>query len=237
MEFLRTARVVSMQDIGEGVTRPRKALLEKDGIRMHAIFRDVSIEKAKIELGGKTQLNFRDDAIFECAAYVLSRMLGLDNVPAVVKRTIQGQDGTLQIWVEHSITEGTRRKRKIAPLDRQRWDQTWQVIDICDNFIYNDDRNSGNIIIDQNWGVWMIDHTRAFRLYTELRDPSRITQCERSLWKKLQTLDEATVKQQLSPYLRSLEIEALMKRRQKLVDYIQKLIQERGEQAVLFVWE
>ncbi|MBI4553644.1 MAG: hypothetical protein HY710_15370 [Candidatus Latescibacteria bacterium] len=234
MDFLRTAHMISMKDISTGVTRPKKVLLEKDGIRMHAIFRDVSVQKDKIELGGKMQLNFRDDAIFECAAYTLSRMLGLDTVPPVVERRVEGKDGSLQIWLEQTITEGDRQKRRIAPLDRQNWERQMQVITVFDNLIYNEDRNRGNCLIDQQWKLWMIDHTRAFRLYSELLDPKYITQCDRHLWAKLQTLDEAAVRKQLDPYLRAGEIDALLKRRLKLIDHIQKLIKERGEQAVLF---
>lgn len=237
MAFMRAAKVLSMKDISTGVTRPKKALMEKDSLRMHAIFRDVSVQKDKIELGGKIQLDFRDDAIFECAAYALSRMLGLDTVPPVVERQVKGKNGSLQIWLEQTITEGDRQKRRIAPLDRQNWERQMQVITVFDNLIYNEDRNKGNILIDQQWKLWMIDHTRAFRLYSELLDPKYITQCDRHLWAKLQTLDEAAVKRQLGPYLRAGEIDALLKRRLKLIDHIQKLIKERGEQAVLFTLE
>lgn len=44
--------------------------------------------------------NYRDAAIFESAAYELSRLLGLGRVPPVVERSIDGQKGTLQIWMQ-----------------------------------------------------------------------------------------------------------------------------------------
>ncbi len=236
MDFMRTAEVVSMKDIGEGVTNPKKVLLEKDGVQMHAIFRDVHIEKGQTELGGRIFLDFRDDSIFECAAYELSQLLGFYNVPPVVPRKIKRDEGTLQVWIEHAMTEKNRRKDRIAPVDRVRFNKEWQMIDLFDNLVFNDDRNSGNVIIDNAWGIWMIDHTRAFRLYDEPKDVSRLTLCERTVWSKLQTVEDAAITDALKPYLRPYEIESLLKRRQKLIVHIQKLIDEKGENAVLFTW-
>ncbi|MCZ6485490.1 MAG: hypothetical protein O6826_07330, partial [Acidobacteria bacterium] len=68
-EFLRTAEIISRERIGEGLNNFLKVLLEKDGIRMHAIFRDVHVERSQMPLSdGKISFFFRDDAIFECAA-------------------------------------------------------------------------------------------------------------------------------------------------------------------------
>lgn len=237
LEFLTTARVVSMKEIGDGVTKPKKVLLEKDGVQMHAIFRDVHVERDSSAIGKTAQRFLRDDCIFECAAYTLGRMLGIDTIPPVVRRTIDGRDGSLQIWVEQSITEKARRKLQISPADQRRWDRQWQVLWVFDNLVYNDDPNLGNALIDQQWTLWLIDHTRAFQSYPELPYPKRITQCERNLWQRLQTLDEAAVRQQLSPYLRPAEVDALLTRRRQLVEFIQSLIKARGEQVVLFAWE
>jgi hypothetical protein len=112
------------------------------------------------------------------------------------------------------------------------------MVEVFDNLIYNEDRNSGNIIYDQMFTTWMIDHTRAFRLFSDLRDThvEYLKQCERGVWEKLQTVEDATIKQSLDPYLEDHEINALLKRRRKLVAYIQKLIDEQGEDTVLFTW-
>lgn len=235
LDFLRTAKVIKMKEISQGITHPRQVLLEKNGIQMRAVFRDVDEEKTMVTFAsGQTEIMFRDNYIFECAAYELSRLLGLDNVPPVVERRIEGKSGSLQIWVENAMTEMTRSKKKIGPPDVTRWNEQVQVMRIFDNLVYNTDRNMGNILITPDWKMWLIDHTRAFRFRRELQDPKGIVQCERKLWEKLQALDEATVRQRLKKYLRSSEMDALLKRRQKLVEHIQKLIQERGEQRVLF---
>ena len=58
--FLHTARVVSSEQIGQGVTGARKVLLEKDGLRVNAVFRYVRINEIRTLPSG-TQVPFRDD--------------------------------------------------------------------------------------------------------------------------------------------------------------------------------
>jgi hypothetical protein len=238
LEFLRTAKVFSMREVGQGINNPRKVVLEKDGLRLHAIFRDVDEEKNMANFaGGRREIFFRDSYIFEVAAYRLSKLLGLDNVPPAVKRRINGEDGSLQLWIEKAFRETDRQKKKIKPEDVIQWNRQVQNMHVFDNLIYNTDRNMGNILIDPHWKLWMIDHSRAFRRNTELLDANRIVVCERALFEKLLQLNEATLKETLRDYLRSYEIEAILKRRDKLVAHIRSVIAERGEEKVLFHWD
>jgi len=238
-EFLRTAEIISRERIGEGLNNFLKVLLEKDGIRMHAIFRDVHVERSQMPLSdGKISFFFRDDAVFECAAYELAKLLGLDTVPPVVERKIQRTEGTLQAWVENVNTEKDLRETTGIPpsggINRWRWIMQRQNIHIFDNLIYNEDRNIGNILIEPDWKLWMIDHTRAFRRWKELMNPEQVQFAERSLWEKLQALDETEVRAKLKDFLKPAEINGLIERKGLLVAHIQKLIDERGEKAVLF---
>ncbi len=235
MEFLRTARLIRFRGIPLGVNLPRRALLEKDGVRMHAIFRDVNMDKPRQQLkDGTVVMNFRDSYIFEPAAYELSRLLGLDNVPPVILRKLQFKSGSLQAWVENTMTERSRIRDNLKAPDKVLWSKQIWNMRVFDNLIYNTDRNQGNILIDRDWRVWLIDHGRAFRREKELRTPELVVQCGRKLWEKLKTLDEQVVRERLKKYLSSSEIKALLRRRDILVQHIQKLIEERGENKVLF---
>ena len=238
-EFLRTAEIVSRKRVGEGINNPLKVLLEKDGIQMYAVFRDVRVQSNQMKMNdGTVKMFFRDDARFECAAYELSKLLGLDTVPPAVERKIQGKKGTLQAWVENVTTEKALRKTTDVPpsggITRWRWIMQRQNIYIFDNLIYNEDRNLGNILIEPDWKLWMIDHTRAFRRWKELLNPDQIQFSERSLWEKLQTLDETLVRERLEKFLNPAEMNGLIERTGLLVDHIQKLIDDRGQKAVLF---
>lgn len=154
MEFLRTAKVLSMKAIGVGVAGVRKTLLEKDGIQVNAAFRDLKIEKQRYDTPSGTELGFRDDCIFECAAYELGRLLGLDNIPPTVERKIRGIKGTLQIFIENSMMERERKRDKIEPIDKVWWNYQNYVMRVFDNLIFNTDRNQTNIMIDGDWKLW-----------------------------------------------------------------------------------
>ncbi len=238
-EFLRTAEIVSRERVGEGINNPLRVLLEKDGIQMYAVFRDVRVQSPQMKMDdGTIKQFFRDDARFECAAYELSKLLGLDTVPPAVERKIRGQQGTLQAWVENVTTQKALREETDIPpsggINRWRWIMQRQNIYIFDNLIYNEDRNLGNILIEPDWKLWMIDHTRAFRRWKELMNPEQVQFAERSLWEKLQALDETEVRERLERFLNPAEMKGLIERTSLLVDHIQKLIDERGEKDVLF---
>ena len=137
-----------------------------------------------------------------------------------------------------TLTEEERERKKIQPKDVEHWKRQMLVMHVFDSLVYNTDRNLGNILLDENGKIWMIDHTRAFRRQTDLRNPKMLVQCERHLWEKLRTLDEALVKARLKPFLHDYEIDPLLKRHRKLVEHFQGQIAQQGEAQVLFtLWE
>ena len=234
-EFLRTARITKLEEIGTGVTKPQRAYLEKDGIKARAIFRDVKVFKRRwMDAKKGAQLNFRDDCIFECAAYELAKLLDLQRVPPTVRRRVRDKTGTLQIWLENAMMETERMQRKLPPPDTRFWAMQHQMMKIFDQLIQNDDRNAGNILIDADWNLWLIDHTRAFRTKPELTEKEKILFCERKVWTKLKNLTDSKLSESLEDYLRPNEIKALLQRRALLVEHLLALIEERGESIVLF---
>jgi hypothetical protein len=235
LEFLRTADVKSEKELSGGITFPIKLLLEKDGIRADAIFRDVHEEKMQARLAnGRSELFFRDDYIFEPAAYELSRLVGLDNVPPATLRKLHNKKGSVQIWVENSMTERKRVQDKIEPPDHTRWEKQLQMMNVFDALVYNTDRSRGNMLITPDGKLWLIDHTRAFRRSADLQDAGALHQCERGMYEKLKTLDEAVVRERLKEYLNPWEMDALLKRRKLILEQLAKVIAEHGEEKVLY---
>ncbi len=235
LEFLRTAQVVSQELVDVGINGISKVLLEKDGVRLHAAFRSIYISQKQIKMSnGELRFDFRDDCRFEVAAYRLSKLLGLDSVPPVVERKIGRDKGTLQVWVENTMMEKERRSKKIQAPEKMLWTQRWQTVRLFDNLIDNTDRNPGNTLIDADWKLWMIDHTRSFGKTKQLRSATLIRQCRRDVWEKLQGLDREVLKGEFGNVLLGAQVKALMKRRDLLVEHIQKLIDEKGEDRVLF---
>jgi len=238
LEFLRTAKVVSQRGLPRGITGPSILVLEKDGFRIHAHFNHVNEERQDVQMrSGGFEPFFRDTYKFNPAAYQLARLLGLDSVRPAVERYVLGKRGSVSLWIEGAFLESERLERKLPPPDPIRWQQQIQIMRVFDNLIYNTDRTQENILIDKNWKVWMIDHTRAFRRWDKLMEPQTVLSCERRLWEKLQALDRKELIQRLDPYLRGFEMEAVLKRRDRLVAHIRQLIAQQGEDKVLFTLE
>jgi hypothetical protein len=226
LDFLRTAEVVESEDIPVGITKPLKLVLEKDGVRARAAFRYEEVERKDVSIEGRHYRRFRDSCRFECAAYRLARLLGLDRVPPTANRKFQGRSGSVQIWVEGSLDEEGKDFRPPNPLAyvQQTWDQ-----DFFDNLVFNVDRNSTNIIVDQSYKLWLIDHTRAFQPVPELLDAERVTRINRTMWTRLREMDEDALKEAVRPYLDGEEVMCLARRRELLLEHVEALVAERGE--------
>lgn len=238
IEFLRRARIRKVETLSEGITRPSKVLLDRDGLRMHAVHRQVDIEKPVSQMAdGTVQLGFRDSFYFEIAAYEMARLLGLDTVPPVTRRTIHGNSGSLQAWVEKAFNDRRRRERSLEPPDKQAWDRQYSVMRVFDALIANSDRNQGNILIGEDWRLWMIDHTRAFRRDEDLPPPQSLRWCERRLWKRLRELDSRAMRDTVGRWIRPNEMRALEIRHRKLIEHFEALIAQHGEDNVLYSLE
>jgi hypothetical protein len=212
-------------------------LLEKDGVRMNVIFRAHNSEKPEAQMrDGRRVRNYRDSYKLEVAAYQLAKLLELEAIPPVAERRIQGKDGSVQVWIENAMTETLRLEKKIKPPDQRRWNQQVQMMRLFDLLVYNWDRHTDNIIIDQQWNLWMVDHTRTFRRETDVPYVDQIILCERKFWQRLQQVEDETIRQRLKGILHDSELNSLLKRRQKLVEYLRERIASRGEADVLFSW-
>ena len=242
-EFLKTARIVSKERIGGKERKPFKVLLEKDGVRAHAAFRDLRVPigttlfiSTSLKSPGKELFtNFADDALFEISAYRLGKLLGLNSIPPTIPRKVGETEGSMQLWIEEAMTERKRLERNLQPTDMQIW--SWQVetMHLFDHLIYNRDRHNGNVLFDPLWRLWMIDHTRSFpdqETLMSFRAP--VQRCEMSLWERLQQLDLDSVTKAVAPFVGPAEVEAILKRRDLIVEMIKEAVSKEGKDRVFF---
>lgn len=234
LEFLRTAEIESIEDIELGVTNPRQVVLRKDGARMRAALRDYDETFTARRFDGVFYARLRDSYLFDVAAYETARLLGLNNVPPVVLRRVGGDQVSLQAWLEGGLMESDRIAGDAAPPSALRFRQQTQDMRAFDTLIGNVDRNTGNILYDEDGDFWLIDHSRAFQRNDDTRYLDRVTGISRSLFARLQQLERDELMERLSPPLTPSEVDWMMRRRDKLVAHINRLIEERGEEAVLF---
>jgi hypothetical protein len=238
-KHLRTAEVVSVTKIPVGVSRPKRVLLESDAHRFNAAFKHIEETKKMVRdptaTGrAKLYLTWRDSYVYDVAVYRVDRLLGLDRVPPIVLRKIKGNDGSLQIWLEGTITENDRREGAFKPPEIARFNQQRSTMRLIDNLVANRDSNLGNTLIDGKWRLWYIDCSRCFGTSPDLLYPEMVTHCDRRVWRDLKEMDRSSADEALSPYLSGAEIDALFVRRDKLVDLLQARIDEWGEELVLF---
>lgn len=223
-KFLQAAEIVDIQLVGKGLTKSQKAVLS-DGSRTHPAHVQTINQYQAVFHGkdGSQEKEFKDSWKFNVAAYRLAKLLNLTYMtPPSVERLVNGKPASLTWWIDGVLMdEKTRRDKKIEPPDSERWRNQMATVRVFDQLIYNMDRNQENLIITEDWNVWMIDHTRSFRRWTTLRNPSAITHCEPALLTALKKLKRSDVTRQLSPYLTLQEIAGLMARRDLIVDLVQ----------------
>lgn len=233
--FLRTAKVVKIRHLAHGVTNSLRATLSDGKITHDAHIQSVDVTLAEFKTDRGSELNFKDSWKFNVAGYRLGVLLGLENIPVSVERKVAGRTSAVTWWVDDVLMDESARlaKRMGAP-DPDRWNRQMAIVRIFDQLIYNTDRNLRNLLITRNWDLEMIDHTRAFRLRKEIKEPENLTRCERALLGRLRALTREDLRRELSPYLTRLEIEALLTRRDRIVEHFELRVKEKGEAAVLY---
>lgn len=218
--FLSTADVMKVEEIGKGITKPKRLTLAQGGKLLRASFKTVNETTNELSRNRSFEQEFSDRFVYEVAAYRIDRLLGMDLVPVAVIREIDGVQGVVQLWIEDAVDmQHLLELGQAAKALRQfEVEQNW--MQILDALIYNTDRNPTNILVLKNGqGMYLIDHSRSFRLNARLPawtakgfegQPEDAVQ-------RLQAVDEARLLGELEELLGRRRALAVEKRRRKLV--------------------
>jgi hypothetical protein len=222
-QFLSKAKVTRTRGVSKGITGTLRATLS-DGIVTHdASIQTIDEYKQKFESDRGTEFNFRDTWRYNVAAYRLDRLLELGMIPPSVERAYAGKEGSFTWWVDDVIMdEGARLKQKLSAPDARQWNEQMWHVRMFDQLIYNIDRNLGNLVIDKDWTIWMIDHTRSFRLFDTLKAPGNLSLIDRKVLERLKALDRDALTTTMKDYLTAPEIKALLLRRDAMVQIFEK---------------
>lgn len=235
-DFLLTAKIVSSKPIGKGKSAPWRLTLRNETRVQDAAFQYIDEYKPYMKFDtGQTEMNFRDSYKYTIAAYELSRILGIsDMMPVTVERKYNGKPGALSWWLPVKMDEGQRIRKRLDPPDRAAWNRQMHKLRVFSQLVYDTDRNLGNILISEDWHIWMIDFSRAFRLYHTLENAKNLERCDRKLLQRLRELDAAELQQRTKDLLNEMEIEGLMMRRDKIIAHFENLVARKGEAEVLY---
>ena len=221
-EFLRTGTIERVDKIPVGVTKPERGFFAPGGLAASAAVKHLPMGQ---------RAGFWEAYKSEIAAYELDRLLGLDMVPPTVERRVGSDLASVQLWVEGCrVLKDVDQKQCPKPVE-------W-AIQVCrqrvfDNLVSNIDRNAGNMLVDGEWNIILIDHSRAFGS-DRMPFMKEMTRVDRAFFERLKALDEASVMKQVRPWvLGDGTARAILKRRDKIVAHFEKLAREKGE-AVVF---
>src|ERR1700693_1227984 len=235
-QFLQTAEIVKSKPSSKGVTHPWRLTLSNGAITHDASFQAVDEHKPKMDLGnGKIETDFVDSYKYNIAAYQIAELLGLDYMlPVYVERKWDGKTGSLSWWLPVKMDDAERFEKKIEPPDADKWNKQMFRIRVFDELVYDTDPNLTNVLIGEDWTVWRVDFSRAFRKSKELRGEKNLVKCDRQLFEKLKELKADEVAEKTKRYLTKDEVNGVMARRDKIVAKFQSLIAQKGEKEILY---
>jgi hypothetical protein len=216
------------------VTGTQRLTLGSGDVIHDAHVQGIDESKAKFETPMGTELNFRDCYKFNVAAYRLDRMLGLNMTPPSIERRWAGKSTAFTWWIPDAMMEGERKKKHLEPPDPEAFNRQMFVVRVFDQLLFNTDRNLQNLLITPDWKLWMIDHTRCFRIRRDLAAPKNLVKCDRTMLARMRELTKDGLTKELGDCLRSTEIDGLLARRDKIVAFFDERITKLGEDRVLF---
>ena len=236
-EFLKTAEIVEYRDVGHGVTRPYKLTLKKDAIEACGVWKNPT----------GMQDGYLEGWQYEIAAYEMDKLLELHMVPPTVEREFNGRRGSLQLWVKHkcNLYDLVHKKikfpkSKLDPMNKMKY-----LARAFDSLIANEDRTQQNVLLTEDWRTILIDHSRSFRYSMQFANRlvfgkkgimgrRLFKQLPRSFVEKVRALNAETVHRALAPYLKKKEMDGILKRKKMLLDEIQEMIDDEGEEKILY---
>jgi hypothetical protein len=236
-QFLLTAKVVASTPWrGKGITHTWRLTLSDGTVTHDASFQPIDEHRTETTFANlRRELNFVDSYKYNIAAYQVAELLGMDDMlPVYVERKWKGDSGSLSWWLPLQMDEQDRLKRKIQAPDPDAWNNQMYKIRVFDELVYDTDPNLTNVQIGIDWKIYRVDFSRAFRQDKNLENSKNLVRCDRKLFAKLKALDGNELQQKTKGYLNKGEAQAVMARRDKIVDYFQKLIAEKGENEVLY---
>lgn len=220
--FLTSAEIIQSEELGMGITRPLRLTFSQDGVTLRGVFKG---EDTDTRGGTGTRrdyrLNLADSYKHDVAAYRLDKFLGINLIPVTIEREFDGREGSIQFWVENSVSELERREQNIPIYSACDLEEQYDLMRVFDVLIYNEDRNQSNLLFDRDDGMLrLIDHSRSFRTHRgrpAFYENARLRMPE-ALAKRLRALDREVLHELVGGLLNRKQIRALLKRRDEIMD-------------------
>jgi hypothetical protein len=205
-EYLRTAECVNMLQKPDG--RHARCNLPPGGPIARLVWRSPD----------GVYRGFRESYKTEIAAYEIDKLLKMDMVPPTVERQLLGIKGAAQLWLDGIV--GMQDASSPDESHRSHFESQLVTVKMFDNLIGNRDRNTGNILRDPAWNLFLVDHARAFGTGSEL--PNTMTGIDREYWTRIEALTRKQLDDALGAWLDQKQVGAILDRRERMRDEIKR---------------
>lgn len=216
-KFMVDGKIEKMEAVPIGVTKPQRAVLEPGGPVARFAWKQLTPGYSK---------GYMESYKAEIAAYKFDRMLGLHMVPPIVERTIDSKKGAAVFWIDNTKSWSVTHPPQ-GP--EPKWSIQLTRMKMFDLLIANIDRNQGNLIYDDDWHLFLIDHSRAFIDKKDLKNMAPMGRVDRQLWAKMEALTLDQLNQGLGNWVGDKEKKALLLRRDKMAEQIKQMVAKRGQ--------
>ena len=216
-KYMVEGEILKMEVIPIGVTKPQRATLAPGGAAARFAWKQLTPGYSK---------GYMESYKAEIAAYRLDRLLDMHMVPPIVERVIDSKKGAAVFWIEN--TKGwsvTHPPQGPEP----KWSIQLTRMKMFDLLIANIDRNQGNLVYDDDWHLFLIDHSRAFTDRKDLKGVAPIGRVDRQLWAKMEALTLEDLDKSLGPWVGDKEKKAILLRRDKMAELIKQMVAKRGK--------
>jgi hypothetical protein len=132
------------------------------------------------------------------------------------------------------MSEADRRTKNVAPKDKEAWERAYLKMELFDQLIYNVDRHLNNVLVTEEFDLRLIDHSRSFRAYRDLKDPKKIPRFSQSLLDGLKKLEYQDLRKKVGRYLLDNQIRTMLSRRDAILELAKTLVAEKGAAAVIY---
>ena len=240
IDFMQHAKVVKSKEkcsAHKGTTSTWTLTLSNGRVTYDSCFQPIDEYKTKAEFAnGRVEFEFKDSWKYNIAGYRIAKMIGLDYmVPVYTERKWNGQQGSVAWWVPNvRFDEADRVKKREQPPDVDDFNKQMYRIRVITQLFYDTDTNLTNVLITNDWKLWRIDFTRAFRSQKGLPSPNDLVMCDRQVLDKLKVMTFDDVSAATKPYLDKNQVKALLARRDKIIEIFEKLVAQKGENEVLY---
>jgi hypothetical protein len=228
--FLLDAQIVNRERLSQGITGSQRATLSDGRLTHDAHIQSIDEFTPRKKTDRGIEVNFRDSYKFNIAAYRLDKLLGLNMVPVSVERKVGPSMAAVTWWVDDVLMQEKDRFLKgIDPPDTDAWNRQMYQARVFNQLVANTDPNLGNFLITKNWKLWTIDFTRGFRTHKDLLDRKQLTCIDPRFHEALKTLTEESVRRELESLLSDWEMEGLLARRRKVVEFFDRKAAEQSQ--------